>query len=177
MVRNSSPAGSSDDPSRDRPGDSLDRPAFVSAYGPKNRVGITFPPEGGAKQSFKAECDINTIMARYAQTGILEHVSEAPGRYMDCIGADYQAAANFIASANSSFYGLPAKIRDRFDNNPALFLDAMDDPRFAQEAVELGLRAAEGVGITPAEKTQPGPVELRSTAIAAGDVPRETPKT
>ncbi len=35
------------------------------------------PGDGpGAKQSMKDECDVNLIVARFAETGLMEHLSE-----------------------------------------------------------------------------------------------------
>ena len=36
---------------------------------------------GGAKQSFKDECDINNIISRYAKTGLLTPVNVRPASF------------------------------------------------------------------------------------------------
>jgi len=115
---------------------------FVSAYSPKHRVSLSLPGDGGAKQSFKDECDINVLMRRYQQTGILDGRDPAQARYMDVSDwqmYDFQTAQNFVASATSQFYELPSSIRARFDNDPGALISFMDDPRNAQEAISLGL--------------------------------------
>jgi len=114
---------------------------FIYPYGPKRKVSITFTEPGLAKQSFKAECDINTIMARYMKTGLLDHLSARKGQYMDVSGADFYAAQNLVAEARSMFFGLPSKIREQFDNDPGEFLAFMENPANAQQAEEMGLRA------------------------------------
>lgn len=118
-------------------------PSFKTAYGPKLRVRYQPPSAVGlTKQSFKAECDINNIMARYLKTGVLEHVRTAVGAYLDVTGADFQSAQNLVAGAKSMFHMLPSAIRTKFDNNPAEFLKYMENPANAPEARELGLLPA-----------------------------------
>lgn len=134
---------------------------FIFPYGPKRKVSITFTEPGLAKQSFKAECDINTIMARYMKTGLLDHVRAQQGRYLDVTGADFQAAQNLVAGATSMFFDLPSSIRERFDNNPAFFLEFMENPANAQEAASLGLQTAQ------AESSHPPSGEVASVEPAA----------
>lgn len=110
-----------------------------TAYGPKLRIQQHFAADGRTKQSFKAECDINNIMARYLKTGVLEHVRQNVGQYLDVTGADFQAAQELVAGAHSMFHSLPSAIRTKFDNDPAEFLEFMENPRNAEEARELGL--------------------------------------
>lgn len=139
---------------------------FRTAYGPKLKVPLKFPAhEGRTKQSFKDECDINTIMRRYQQTGTLEHVQRREAQYADCTGRDYQTAMELIANARSAFEELPAAVRDRFDNDPAELLDFVRDPDNAEEAAELGLLSPEGVAAL-VEKT-------KAAQAAAASAPAE----
>ena len=48
-----------------------------------DRVQLHTPEPTLTKQSFKEECDINNIMAKYRATGILSHVQAHQGRYQD----------------------------------------------------------------------------------------------
>lgn len=112
---------------------------FVSAYSVKNKVSISFPDQGRTKQSFKDECDINLIMARYMKTGVLDFVTKHAPQYRDVTGLDYQAAMQQVAKAQSMFMDLPSAIRSRFENNPALFLDFVQDPANEAEMHQLGL--------------------------------------
>lgn len=116
---------------------------FITAYGPKNRdVTIAcVPGTSRTKQSHKAECDINTIMAKYKKTGLIDHMARSAGEYADVSGADFQSAQLLVAGAKSMFHGLPASIRGRFENDPGEFLAFMDNPANVNEAVELGLLA------------------------------------
>lgn len=102
---------------------------------------ITYP-ERRVKQSFKAECDINNILKQYSVTGQIAHINQkaAQGAYVDLPDPlDFQESIELIRLAESSFSTLPAKVRDRFGNDPAEFLQFMADPDNQDEAIELGL--------------------------------------
>lgn len=104
------------------------------------RTSITFPEKTMAKQSFQAECDINTIMSKYQQTGLIEHVQKFQGSYGDFTSvADYQVSLNQVLDAQNAFDALPSSIRARFQNNPGAMLAFLEDPSNRDEAVKLGL--------------------------------------
>ncbi len=107
----------------------------------RTRCSISFPGETLAKQAFKAECDINTIMTRFEKTGLLEHVNQHQGDYGDYtnVPADYQAALDQVMAAREMFGSVPSKIRARFENDPAKFLAFVEDPANAEEMYKLGL--------------------------------------
>lgn len=105
-------------------------------------TGVVFTPPRRVKQSHVAECDINTIMKQYSQTGQLKHISARAqmGEYLDLPDqVDFQASLQIIKDGETAFAGLPAKTRDRFDNDPANFLAFMANPTNQDEAVQLGL--------------------------------------
>lgn len=92
------------------------------------------------KQSFKDECDINHIINRYDNTGLVAHLNQAQAKYGDVTQVtDYHDAMNIVAAAQQQFMMLNPKIRDHFNNDPAEFLDAANDPDKREELVELGL--------------------------------------
>jgi len=94
---------------------------------------------GRTQQQFRDECDINRILERFNVTGQLPVGSVQP-EYADFSGVfDYQSACNAVIAANQSFAGLPAKIRNRFGNDPALFLEFVQDEANAEECYQLGL--------------------------------------
>lgn len=101
---------------------------------------ISFPETTMAKQAFKDECDINTIMAKYARTGVYEHVQRVQGSYGDFTSVqDYQLTLNQVIEAQQAFDQLPAKIRARFHNDPSHLMSFLDDKDNYDEAVRLGL--------------------------------------
>lgn len=96
------------------------------------------------KQSEKEACDINNIMARYQQTGVLPDMIRQDPQYGDFsdIGS-FMEAQNIVAHANAQFAALDAHVRARFNNNPAEMLkfveQAANDPEKGSELVKLGL--------------------------------------
>jgi len=127
-------------------------------YSKKPRVQLAFTQPSLAKQSFKDECDINRIMARYQSTGLLPNVNELPAQYLDVTEMDFQSHQNFIAGANSMFHELPSAIRARFSNNPGEFLDFCSHEKNRPELAEMGL-------LRPiAEPVIPNPTPNLSTA-------------
>lgn len=115
---------------------------FIHAYGPKRKVAVTFPDQGRTKQSFKDECDINNIMARFQRTGQLPVTNRTP-TYGDIADLDFQGAMDLVAAGREMFATLPAKVRERFANDPAKLLQFMQDPENTPEARKLGLLAPE----------------------------------
>lgn len=75
------------------------------------------------EQHHKKACDINTIMARYQKTGLVDHVNRHSGSYGDATGADFKAAQDLVATHKSIFEELPAQIRAEYDNDVAIYLD------------------------------------------------------
>lgn len=122
----------------------------------RRRVGFSCGDEVITKQAMKAECDIHNILRQYQRTGIITHITQRQARYMDLPDElDFQAAQNTIIQAEAAFASLPAKVRDSFDNDPAAFLAAVQDPEQADKLRDLGV-------LKPLEKAV-GP----STASAA----------
>jgi len=101
-----------------------------------------FAAQGRTKQSFKKECDINRIMAKYLKTGEIspKAISQRTAVFADVSNVgDYQAGMEQIKEADEAFNGLPAKIRARFNNNPGELLDFCADPDNKPEAIDLGI--------------------------------------
>lgn len=100
--------------------------------------GLTCGEPTLAQQQFADECDINTIMKRFGQTGELPQV-RAP-QYGDFTAVtDYHSAMNAVRQAQESFAALPAEVRARFGNEPARLLEFCADASNRDEAVKLGL--------------------------------------
>jgi phage internal scaffolding protein len=106
------------------------------------------------KQSFRDECDINTILRKFNVTGQLPVGSVQP-QYGDFSGiTDYQSALNAVMAAQDSFLQLPAKVRAKFDNDPALFVEFASNEANKDEMKALGLlsqETAQAVVTSPSE--------------------------
>lgn len=92
------------------------------------------------RQADAKEADINYILAQYAKVGVMPIDKFKEMRYVNSIGVpDYLQALNLVQDAQERFDALPAKIRNRFNNNPELLIAFMNDERNYDEAVDLGL--------------------------------------
>lgn len=112
---------------------------FVTAYGEKKRVFVDLGDEKSlTKQSFKDACDINCIVKRAQRSGGIMP-PEQPLVFGDATAPDYVSMMQVLAAGSSAFEALPAKIRKEFDNDPAIFMDFVNDPANAERMVELGL--------------------------------------
>lgn len=129
-----------------------------SAYSEKIVVALEFPPDSPyTDQSFKEECDINTIMARYQSTGELPVLNEMQGQYLDVTGMDFQEHMDFIIQAQEMFDDLPSSIRDRFGNDPAAFLDFTSQESNRLELAKMGLLSEEATKAVLDQKPAPTP--------------------
>lgn len=105
-----------------------------------NDTGLYCIEPSMAQQHMKDECDINTIVSRFGVTGQLPDAPVRAPTYGDFTGiVDYRTALDAIIAADVSFMALPAAIRERFDNDPALLVDFCSDPANRSEAIDLGL--------------------------------------
>lgn len=106
-------------------------------------TGEIYYPPARTKQEFVKQCDINNIIKEFSITGQWSHVSAkaAQGAFVDLPEAyDFQSSMNTVIHAQEAFMALPAKVRDRFHNEPGEFLAFVSDPANADELVKLGIR-------------------------------------
>lgn len=123
------------------------------AYGPKRRVRVVNHEPSQTKQSFTQECDINQIMAKFQKTGAIDHLAKHQDQYGFANSQSFHEAMNIVSTAKSMFQELPSSIRRKFENDPAKFLDFVEDPDNHDELVTLGLANAPipEVGVTSKE--------------------------
>ena len=113
------------------------------------------------KQSFMDECDITKIISQYRRTGIVTHLNRAQAVFEDVSEmGDYRQALQQVEYAQTLFMELPSKVRARFDNDPAAFLDFVTDPANLEEVQEMGL----------------APVVSKHPDVVAGNVPPDEPE-
>lgn len=126
----------------------------------KVRKTMTFTETGRTHQSFKDECDINTILGQYRKTGFTNHVNLNKPVYADFTTAlDYHSAMNAIIAAGETFDSLPARVRAVCDNDPAKLIAYVEDPKNADELVKLGLAEPITPRENPEVETPPDPEE------------------
>lgn len=145
---------------------------FTIRKGAKDRV---LNPEvvSMTKQEFGKEADINFIVARARVRGFMTDPARASGAmsFGDFTTVpDYMTQQNRLAGLREDFQRLPSKVRLRFDNNPALLIEFLHDPKNSDEAIELGLRPKP----KPAPAPAPVPAPAASAAAASAPVPTGT---
>lgn len=121
---------------------------FRSRYGVTGaKDGITFTQPSATMQNFKDDADINCIISRFETTGVLVDptvpVNRVPnfGDFSEL--PSFQEAQNVMVAANNAFNALPAKIRERFGNDPATYFSFVQGLKEGSdeyvEAVRLGI--------------------------------------
>lgn len=96
------------------------------------------------QQQFKDDCDVNIIMEKYAKIGLqYSDLPEAIGAYADLTGiGDYKDMLDRVRLAEEAFKSLPAKVKSRFDQDPAKLISFLEStaPDDINESYTLGLR-------------------------------------
>lgn len=114
------------------------------------------------QQSFRDECDINTIVRRFGLTGQMPTNLRMP-EYGDYSGVvDFKTAMDAVGAAREGFERLPAEVRARFHNEPQELLEFLGNGDNREEAAKLGLvpqaavvQAADLVSSAPAVAAKP----------------------
>lgn len=94
------------------------------------------------KQEFQFECDINNVIKSFKPHHMAQMLQQNlnAGNYSDLPDSyDFQEALHLVKDAEAQFMTIPAKVRDRFGQDPAQFLMFLNDPRNLDEARSLGL--------------------------------------
>jgi len=132
---------------------------FRTPFGPRERVILETGPETKTQQHFANEVNINQIMKKAMQTGVMPQISQSPLYGDFSTITNYQDALNMVRDAEDQFMMLPAIVRDRFANNPQQLLNFVGNPENREEAVKLGLIPAP----IPASKPTDKEVKAQST--------------
>lgn len=112
---------------------------------PRKRVSVLCQAKEGSKyktkQSFKEQCDINRIMRKYNDTGMLDHLSKHQLDYtgLFTVPKDAQDAMERVAVAREAFERLPSHVRAKFQNDPGKFYNYATDEANYDGLVQLGL--------------------------------------
>jgi len=106
------------------------------------RSAVQYTQPGLTQQHFRKEANINSIMRKYTKTGILVDAGK-PMRGAPQFGVfdqfDFLESQNKVVQAKQAFMALPARIRQRFANNPAQLLEFIGDEKNRAEAIAIGL--------------------------------------
>lgn len=115
---------------------------FRTPHKKQSRSTITCPEQGRTRPEFRDECDINTIVKRCMQNGLPlgDPARKALARYGDISQLpDFAEMNQRIIAAREAFMHIPPQIRERFDNDPGIFLNASQTPEGRKLMLELGL--------------------------------------
>jgi phage internal scaffolding protein len=91
------------------------------------------------EQSQEHLTNVSELLEPAIKRGLLRHSVKFEGEYDDIPVKDYQQALIIQAQAKSMFEQLPAKIRDKFENDPAQFLAFTQNPNNAEEMRKMGM--------------------------------------
>lgn len=118
---------------------SLPSVRFITPFSHRVRVTLDTGSECLVEQYHKDDCDIHNILKRFWKTGILP-ITDAKPVYGDFSNVKtYQEAQTLIARVNEYFESLPSRVRERFSNDPAEFLDFVNNPENRKECEDLGI--------------------------------------
>lgn len=146
---------------------------FRTRYSGTVRVKKVFPKdEGRTKGSFKDSCDVNNIVKKYLRTGNLPDLVRRDPKFGDFSDVpSFQEALERVRKAEETFAALPAQVRRECGNDPAVFLEKVQDPKWAiehklalprevvqqaQAAVADPAAAGGAAGGTPAKSSKAG---------------------
>jgi len=96
--------------------------------------------DGKAKQSMKDECDVNLIVSRFAETGLISHLAGGIPQFVDVSAlGDYRSIIEQVRKVDEYFAGLPADVRSEFRNDASLFMDYLESGASVEDLQKLGL--------------------------------------
>lgn len=128
--------------------------------------------DGRVQHQFKEESDINNIVGRYRETGILGDPSLSSGKqpmFGDFSNTvSYHESRTKLIQAKEDFANLPAKVRDRFKNDPEKLIKFIDDDKNRAEAEKLGLIPRSEISKPPEPKV--------TTPVTPKPIPEPQPK-
>lgn len=120
---------------------------FFTQYNPP--VDDGFKCEGDSKtiQEFKDDCDIKVLIKRMesgmslSPDSVKRGMARTPeyGDFSQFQTMDFAQMQNQINEARDNFMALPSDLRSRFGDDPARFIEWVNDPANVDEAVKLGL--------------------------------------
>lgn len=118
-----------------------DRPKGHKSGGKPDKEGVdSYWGPSKTLQADEQNANIHFLMARYEKTGQLPQLIRENPQYGDFSDMPtYQESLNLVIHANNQFAALDAKIRSRFQNDPAQFLAFANNPENLEEMVKMGL--------------------------------------
>ena len=95
--------------------------------------------KNNVEQAYKDQLDVNKLLEPAMKKGLLRHVTKFEGEYDDIPAGDFQEAQFIVAKGKSMFEQLPFQIRDKFEGDPAKFMQFVQDPKNQQWLKDNGI--------------------------------------
>lgn len=135
-------------------------PEIRARYGERERVSLVIEGESRTKQSFRDEVNINSVLARYARTGVWASGNNRPPRFEDVSGVgSFHEAIEKARGIRELVADLPPRAQELYTAAPAVFLHAYSEAADRADLEALGL-------LEPLEAPVEAPVEPAAPAPA-----------
>lgn len=120
------------------------------------QAALTCEDSSLTQQQFVEDCDINVLARRFGLVDAPMPVGAFhPSHYGDFSDVpDLRTAMDLVNDAKNKFMMLPAKLRERFNNQPGRLWEFVNDPENVDEAVRLGLLVREPI-VAPTGSQEP----------------------
>lgn len=106
------------------------------------------------KQSDAESANVNNIVAQFIAGVQPQGITIHEGTFADVSNiGDYLSCLNTVRTAEATFAELPARIRDRYANDPSNLIEALFDPAQTEELIALGLLKQEPAPEAPTPNT------------------------
>lgn len=126
-----------------------------------------FEDDGRTHQEFKEESNATRMLERYQNGGAPPSINPKEPMFGDfTAGYELRETLERTRAAQEAFMRLPVKVRGYAENDPARFLDLLNDPSEREHLEELGLVFDDGTADEPEPPAPPSP--------AAPEAPSET---
>lgn len=131
----------------------------------QKKLVLVCPDQGVTIQAESDATNIHRIMANYGRTQELTHIAANMPTFGDFTNSpSMQEALNQIIAGKEEFMKLPADVRAHCKNDPAVFIEFIEDPANRELHLEFNL-------VTPTKEEKATARRIRQ----AKRVPKETP--
>ena len=142
----------------------------VRPRGQRKRVCTIPHGKSMTKQADRDRANIHNILKRYEKTGLLPQRTTSPIEGELPQVESFHQAMNILVTAQQSFEALPSNVRQKFENDPAKFLEFVNDEKNKDQLIELGLAVA------PEGYQQPVETSEGATPSQEGEPPASAPQ-
>lgn len=113
------------------------RPKVRDAFKRDRVQAYKVPGDSMTEQHHARACDVNTIMAKYLKSGVIDHIKQYEPQFGDVSNLDFKTSMDQVAAVKSEFHNLPAFVRDHYKQDPGAYLDAVSTEEGIEELRKL----------------------------------------